>query len=48
MTQTEVAEKALGLLRSVIGDKAQQLVKAVFALEDVTRMDELGKLLQPD
>jgi 2-methylcitrate dehydratase PrpD len=48
MTQTEVAEKALGLLRPVIGEKAQQLVKAVFALEQVTRMDELGKLLQPD
>ena len=48
MTQTEVAEKALGLLQPVIGEKAQQLVKAVFALEHVTRMDELGKLLQPD
>jgi 2-methylcitrate dehydratase PrpD len=48
MTQTEVAEKALGLMQPVIGEKAQQLVKAVFALEHVTRMDEFGKLLQPD
>jgi 2-methylcitrate dehydratase PrpD len=48
MTQTEVAEKAHGLLQPVIGEKAPQVVKAVFALEQVTRMDELGKLLQPD
>ena len=48
MTQTEVAEKAHGLLQPVIGEKAQQLVKAVFALEQVTRMDDFGKLLQPD
>jgi 2-methylcitrate dehydratase PrpD len=47
MTQTEVADKALGLMRPVIGEKAQQLIKAVFALEHVTRMDELGELLQP-
>jgi 2-methylcitrate dehydratase PrpD len=47
MTQTEVAEKALGLLRPVIGETAPQLVKAVFALEQVTRMDDFGKLLQP-
>jgi 2-methylcitrate dehydratase PrpD len=48
MTGNEVAEKALGLLRPVIGEKAQQLVEAVFALEDVTRMDDLKNLLQPD
>ncbi|MBV9238616.1 MAG: MmgE/PrpD family protein [Xanthobacteraceae bacterium] len=48
MTATEVAEKALGLLRPVIGEKAQQLVKAVFALEHVARVTEFGKLLQPD
>ncbi len=48
MTQTEVAEKALGLLQPVIGEKAPRLVEAVFGLEHVTRMDELGKLLQPD
>jgi 2-methylcitrate dehydratase PrpD len=48
MTQTEVAEKAFGLLQPVIGNKAPKLIKAVFALEHVTRMDEIGKLLQPD
>jgi 2-methylcitrate dehydratase PrpD len=48
MTRAEVAEKALGLMRPVIGAKAPRLVEAVFALEQVTRMDELGKLLQPD
>jgi 2-methylcitrate dehydratase PrpD len=48
MTQTEVAEKALGLLRPVIGEKAQQLVNAVFAVEQVKRMTELQNLLQPD
>jgi 2-methylcitrate dehydratase PrpD len=48
MTQTEVAEKALGLMQPVIGEKASQLIKAVFALEQIARMDEFGKLLQPD
>ena len=48
MTQTEVSEKALGLMRPVLGEKASRLIKAVFALEQVTRMDEFAKLLQPD
>ena len=47
MTAAEVADKALGLLRPVIGEKAQQLVKAVFALEHVTSLNDLGALLQP-
>jgi 2-methylcitrate dehydratase PrpD len=48
MTAQEVAEKAVGLMQPVIGAKAQRLVEAVFALERVTRMDELRNLLQPD
>jgi 2-methylcitrate dehydratase PrpD len=48
MTGTEVAEKATGLMRPVIGDKAPRLAEATFALEHVTRLDDLGKLLQPD
>ncbi len=47
MTRAEVAEKALGLLQPVIGEKAPRLVEAVLALEHLTGMDELGKLLQP-
>jgi 2-methylcitrate dehydratase PrpD len=47
MTQTEVAGKALGLMWPVIGEKAQQLVEAVFDLEHVARMTDLQKLLQP-
>jgi 2-methylcitrate dehydratase PrpD len=45
MTTDEVAAKALDLMQPVLGDNAKRVVDAVFALERLSNMEQLARLL---